>query len=211
MATSSEILERFDKHFDAFELPCFGNMNIDYVGSRLSIYQSEDGLWACVIDSVVWWPAADGLMGMIELVGPGVIGAQGFDNDRTFDAGRIHIDDDGDTVVALEVRGKPIANGAIEIKPDFELQGEAGFWATVALHEKFRTHLLATESEIQRFLKPGLPVRLRLDAWHHPDFDMPPSLTETFIALSESLSTQNFLDFPPCRHPNSNWASWHPK
>lgn len=211
MATASEILSRFDKHFDTFELPCLGNMNIDYVGSRLSIYQSDDGNWACVIDSVVWWPAADGLMGMIEIVGPGVIGSQGFDNDRVYDPGRIDLSDDSDNIISLTVRGESISKDTIEINPDFDLQGEIGFWASVALHDKYRTQLLAKDDEIQRFLQSGLALKLRMDSWKHPDFDSPPSTTETFIALSESIAAQDFENFPPCNHPNNGWSSWLPK
>jgi len=211
MTTASEIIAKFDKHFDAFEIPCFGNMNIDYVGSRLSIYQSEEGNWACAFDSVVWWPAADGLMGMIEIVGPGVIGLQGFDNDRVYDPGHIDQSDDGDTLLSLMVRGESIPKDTIEITPDFGLQGEIGFWASVALHERYREKLLATEEEIQRFLHAGLKLKLRLDAWQHPDFGNPPSKTETFIALSECLARQCFDEFPACKHPNNDWASWLPK
>ena len=80
----SEILKFLDARFENIEMPCFSNMNIDYVTSQLSVYRNSHNSWIILFNSVVWWPSADGLMGMIEIVGPGVVGRQGFDNDRTF-------------------------------------------------------------------------------------------------------------------------------
>jgi hypothetical protein len=57
--------------------------------------------WLLLFNSVVWWPAAKGLMTIVEIVGTGVVGKQGFDNDRAFVPGCIELDDEENIVRIL--------------------------------------------------------------------------------------------------------------
>jgi hypothetical protein len=73
-----------------------------------------------------------------------------------------------------------------------------------------RDALLATEQELRRHLKPGLPFFLKLDAWHHPDLadDQLPSQSGTFPALAEALAFGDPNRFRLTRRPNTHWKHW---
>src|SRR4249919_1327959 len=115
---ASSISRYLDERFEKFEMPCFSNMNVDYLSSRLSVHVSSDS-WMLLFNSIVWWPAADGLQGMIEVVGPGVRGMQGCDSDRSACSGVVETDDPGDEIVRVSVRGRPIELSSLAIAPDF--------------------------------------------------------------------------------------------
>lgn len=106
MFNRESILSFLDNAFQNIEMPCLGNMNIDYVSSRLSTYRSTDK-WLLLFNSVVWCPAGDGLMAVVETVGTGVVGRQGFDNDRCFVSGSVNMDDD-EKILSIFVRGEDI-------------------------------------------------------------------------------------------------------
>lgn len=206
-----EILNFLDERFDNIEMPCFGNMNIDYVTSQLSVYVNPEGLWIILFNSVVWWPAGEGLMGMIELVGPGVSGVQGFDNDRTFIPGLIDYSFDDDRIMSVQVRGKEIDIESLNIKPQLDMQAELGFWACCALIKNYRSQLLANEQELYKFIPEGFECKLVLDEWQHPDWNCPPSQTHTFTKIAAALAEGVALEFESCPNPNTHWSKWIPK
>ncbi len=207
---ASGIVRYLDERFEKFEMPMFSNMNIDYLSSRMSVYTSADR-WLLMFNSIVWWPAADGLQGMVELVGPGVIGAQGFDDDRTTCPGVVEFDDAGEEVIAVSVRGQPIPISDLAVEPDPDLHADSGFWTAVALLDGHRDALLASEAELSAFIPPGFTLKFETDAWDHPDFDTPPSRTETFPALAAAIVSGDFSALRSCSSPNTHWSHWHPK
>ena len=208
---TSETLKFLDERFERLEMPCFSNMNIDYVASRLSVYCASPNEWILLFNSIVWWPAAEGLMGMIEVIGPGVEGRQGFDNDRCTVPGVVETDDSDQTVHSISVRGSHIELAKLDIAPRYEVQPEIGFWACVALLPDYRDMLLASAAEIEPFIPNRFVEVFQTDAWEHPDFGTPPSMTETFGKLPAAVASNNFESLRNCSRPNSSWSHWLPK
>ena len=184
-------------------------MNIDYVSSRLSTYRSTDK-WLLLFNSVVWWPAAEGLMTMVEIVGTGVVGRQGFDNDRVFVPGCIELDDQ-ENIVSILVRGTNIDPTSLVIQPNYDVQPEYGFWVSVALAEKYKEKLLASQAEIKQFIPPDFQHLLTIDEWEHPTWDTPPSQTVTFPCIANILVTSDLSLWIPVEVPNTHYSHWLPK
>lgn len=208
--TAAAILDYLDARFEALEMPCLGNMNIDYLASRLHVYTSPDS-WFLLFDAVVWWPGLGGIAGMIELVGPGVSGKQGFDDDRLTEPASIAISDDGEAVTSIVVRGRAVAPEELDLRADEAISDDIGFWTGVALLAGHREALLATHQERAAFVPPGFERVLVLDEWQHPDFDCPPSATDTFRALAVAIEKGDFSAFPASSKPNTHWSKWVPK
>lgn len=209
MLNRHSILSFLDNAFQNIEMPCLGNVNIDYVSSRLLVYRSIDK-WLLLFSSVVWCPAAEGLMAIVETVGTGVVGRQGFDSDRAFVPGRIELDDQ-QNIVRILVRGKDIDPTGLSIQPNYDVQPEYGFWISVALAEKYKESLLATQAEIKQFIPPGFQHLLTIDEWDHPTWDMPPSRTVGFPHIANVLVTSDPSLWIPVEVPNTHWSHWLPK
>ncbi len=210
MDSAASILSFLDGAFERIEMPCLSNLNVDYVSTRMSAYRSPDK-WLLLFNSVVWVPAADGLMAMVETVGPGASGKQGFDNDRAFTPGQIETDASGERVEGITVRGRAVDPDALGITPRLELQADVGFWAAVALIDQYREDLLASAAELQRFIPAGFQHLLSVDEWEHPTFDVPASRTESFPLLAEVLEKADPSLWRPATHPNTHWSHWFPK
>ena len=56
-------------------------------------------------------------MAMVEVVGTGVVGRQGFDDDRSFVPGYIEVDDD-QNILSIVVRGEDIDPTSLIIQPN---------------------------------------------------------------------------------------------
>ena len=208
---AAKILMYLDERFARYEMPCFSNMNIDYLTTRMIAYVASPSDWVLIFNSVVWWPAGDGLMTLIESVGPGVVGRQGFDNDRHLAPGRIVTDDSGEIVTSIDVRGQAIEITSLDMRPKLGLSQDAGFWAAVALLPDYGEQLLASDQEVRNFVPSHLSKAFQTDCWEHPDFDRPPSSTESFPRLAAALCTGDFSALDHCEHPNVHWSDWLPK
>jgi hypothetical protein len=209
MFNRDSILSFLDNAFQNIEMPCFGNMNIDYVSSRLSTYRSTDK-WLLLFNSVVWWPSSHGLMDMVETVGTGVVGRQGFDNDRVFAPGCIEVDDD-QNILSIVIRGEDIDPTNLVVQPNYDVQPEYGFWVAVALAEKYKESLLASQAEIKQFIPSDFQHLLTIDEWDHPTWDTPPSRTVTFPRIANVLVTSDPSLWLPVETPNTHWSHWYPK
>jgi hypothetical protein len=209
MFNRNSILSFLDNAFQNIEMPCFSNVNIDYVSSYLSIYRSTDK-WLFLFNSVVWCPAAEGLMALVEIVGTGVVGRQGFDHNRVFVPGSIEVDD-AQNIVSIVVRGENIDATNLVIQPNYVVQPEYGFWVSVALVEKYKESLLASQSEAKQFIAPGFQHLLTIDEWDHPTWDVPPSQTVTFPRIANVLVTSDPSLWLPVEVPNTHWSNWFPK
>jgi hypothetical protein len=208
MFNQESILTFLDNAFQNIDMPCLGNMNIDYVSFRLSAYRSSDK-WLLLFNSVVWWPSYVGLVAMVEAVGTGAVGRQGFDNDRAFIPGRIEVDEEN--ILSIDVRGEQIDPASLVIQPNYAVQCEYDFWVAVALAEKFKARLLASQAEVQPFIPPGFQHLLTLDEWDHPTWDTPPSQTEAFPRIADILVTSDPSLWSPVAAPNTHWSHWLPK
>jgi hypothetical protein len=209
MFNSDSILNFLDNAFQSIEMPCFGNMNIDYISSRLSSYRSTDK-WLLLFNSVVWWPAAEGLMTMVETVGTGVVGRQGFDIHRAFVPGSVDMDDDRN-ILSIVVRGEDIDCSSLIIQPNYDVQPEYGFWVSVTLAKKYKQSLLASQAEVKQFIPTGFQHLLTIDEWDHPTWDTPPSRTVAFPRIANVLVTSDPSLWNPVDAPNTHWSRWVPK
>ena len=209
MFNTYSILSFLDNAFQNIEMPCFGNMNIDYVSSRLSTYRSTEK-WLLLFNSIVWHPAAEGLETFVEIVGTGVVGKQGFALDRVFVPGCIEVDDD-DNILSIVVRGENIDPTSLVIQPNYDVQPEYGFWVSVALAEKYKESLLASQAEVKQLIPPGFQHLLTIDEWDHPTWDMPPSRTVAFPRIANVLVTSDPSLWIPVEAPNTHWSHWLPK
>ena len=207
--TASGILKHLDNAFETMSMPMFGNMNIDYVSNRLSAFRVSDD-WLLAFNSIVWWPAAEGLMTVVELVGPAVKGKEGFANDRVFTTGVVE-SDDNDQITSVTVRDKPIDIHSLGAEFNEDVQPEIGFLASVALLKDHRESLLASPREMAKILPPGIKHLLTIDEWDHPDFDTPPSRTEAFPRIAAVLASGDPSQWRPSKNPNSHWSKWQPK
>jgi hypothetical protein len=210
MITKESILTFLDQAFERINMPCLGNMNIDYLANRLSIYHSADK-WIMLFNSVVWWPAAEGIMTTIETVGTGALGKQGFDNNRTYTPAKIDLSDMFGDIISIRIRDKIIDHSALRITPNYDLEPDYEFWIAVSLLEKYDEHLFATTAELARFIPEGFQHLLTIDEWDHPDWDTPPSATETFPRLADIILSGDASLWQAARNPNTHWSNWLPK
>ena len=78
-----------------------------------------------LFDSVVWWPSAEGLMGlmgMIDVIGPGGVGVHGCNDGPSTRAGSIEEGDSGDAIASFVVRGESVRLNSLKIEPQFDIQ-----------------------------------------------------------------------------------------
>ncbi|PZO41470.1 MAG: hypothetical protein DCF19_09715 [Pseudanabaena frigida] len=209
MESPQQILEFLDRRFAAIEMPCLRNMNVDYIFSRLIAFL-DDSRWMILFNSITWCPAGEGLTTLVECVGNCVNGRQGIDNDRYFITGQIRYDELLN-LYNVSVRGQAIPISELDIIPHPDLFTEHEIAIAIALLENYREDLLASNNEYQVFLPEGLTEVLRLNEWHHPDWNCPPSQTESFPLIAEVLFTGNSALYKPPASPNTNWRFWFPK
>lgn len=209
MESPSQILEFLDRSFNSIEMPCLGNMNIDYISSRLLAFR-DDTRWLILFNSIVWWAAGQGLTTIVAPIGNCVKGKQGFDHDFCFATGKIEYNELLH-LYEVSVRNKNISLSALNITAHPQLHSEYELDIAIALVDKYREELLAPENEYRALIPDGLTEVLRLDEWHHPDWDCPPSQTETFPLIAEVLFTGNSNLYKPPKNPNTAWQLWFPK
>ena len=209
MESPSQILEFLDRSFNSIEMPCLGNMNIDYISSRLLAFR-DDTRWLILFNSIVWWAAGQGLTTIVAPIGNSVKGKQGFDNDFCFATGKIEYNELLD-LYEVSVRNKNISLSELNIIVPPHLHSEYEIDIAIALADKYREELLASEDEYRMLIPDGLTEVLRLDEWHHPDWNCPPSQTETFPLIAEVLFTGNNNLYKPPTNPNTDWKFWFPK
>jgi hypothetical protein len=209
MESPQQILEFLDRRFNAIEMPCFGNMNIDYVSSRLLAFRDETR-WMLLFNSITWCPAGQGLTTIVECVGNCVQGRQGFDSDRIFITGQIQYDELLD-IYRVNVRNRSIPITELEIMTHRDLYADREFDIAIALLASYREELLASKDEYEKFIPEGLIEVLRLDEWHHPDWGCPPSQTESFPLIAQVLFTGDSDLYKSPQKSNTNWHFWFPK
>lgn len=202
MESPQQILEFLDRRFDAFDMPCFDNVNIDYISSRLLAFR-DDNRWLILFNSIAWWPASDGLMTILQCVGNCVQEKARF---KSLMTGIEHLD-----AYHVTVRGKSIPLSKLNIISRPDLFSEHVPNIVIALLENYREELLANREEYGKFIPAGLTEVLCLDEWHHPDWNCLPSQTESFPLIAEVLFTGNPDLYKPPTNPNTDWRFWFPK
>lgn len=210
MQSAPEILRFLDQAHEEGALADFGNINVDYVSSRMSVYRDAAD-WIVAFNSIVWRPSSGGLYTMLELVGTGVLGRQGSDTGRGVDSGDVETTDDDRNIISIRVRGEEVDPASLAIHPDYRVQPELGFWVCIALLDRYREQLLASPAEVATFVPAEYRELLTVDEWHHPIDRMRPSETDTFPRIATILATGDPSHWRPSRNPNTHWSLWYPK
>jgi hypothetical protein len=211
MASSADILAVLDGLAAGFEFPGFNNMNYETADSRLHCFRDGDR-WALVVEELVDWPGADGLMTLVFAMGD--IQGEALRTLSPIETA-IEYDDEEDALIVPDevvVRGQTIAidqDGVEAIAEEHEVEGS--FAVLVQLIESHREKLFCTPAELAESVAPGLVSILTLDEWSHPDvYGGPkPSESETFRQLAEVLATGDTKRWAPTEAPNNrDWKTW---
>jgi len=215
MESPQQILEYCDRSFAAIKMPCFGNLNVDYLSSRLLAFRDEQQ-WLILFNSITWCPAGAGLTTIVECIGNCRLQKNNMRHDFHFDSNRYLITgeithDEILQTYAVKVRGKSIPLAELNIIPRPDLFSEYEPNIAIALLDNYREELLANREEYGVFIPDGMSQILQLDAWHHPDWDCPPSQTESFPLIAEVLFAGKADLYKPPSHANTSWWLWFPK
>ena len=168
-----------------------------------------------MFNSITWCPAGEGLTTIIECVGNCNLQEDNVQHDFHFNnryliTGQIKYDEVlNDYLVTVRDKSIPLTELNIIFRPDLFSEHEPNI--AIALLENYREELLANQEEYGMFIPEGLTEILRLDEWHHPDWDCPPSQTESFPLIAKVLSTGNPNLYKPPSKPNTDWSFWFPK
>ena len=209
--TEQDVLDQLDHGAaKAAGFPCLGNMNLDYLATRLHVFGDENR-WALAFNSIVWWPAYEGLHTVIESVGNCVRG----EPLRAIAPGAIEMDYDEDsdleTVTGVTVRGVEVPVSSLKIKPEPEISEDVGFWTGIALLERHGDKLFAMPKEVAAGLPGDLLPILTLNEWLHPDVTQAPSASETFRQIAKVIVTGDPSAYRAPANPNTHWRHWVPK
>ncbi|WP_434687677.1 DUF7003 family protein [Pseudanabaena minima] len=215
MESPQQILEFLDRSFNEIKIPCLGNLNVDYLSSRLLAFRDEHQ-WIIMFNSITWCPAGEGLTTIIECVGN--CNSQKNNEQQNFHfgsnlsliTGQIKYDELlNDYLVTVRGKSIPLTGLNIIFRPDLFSEHEPDI--AIALLANYREELLANREEYGGLIPEGLTEVLCLDEWHHPNWDCPPSQTESFPLIAEVLYTGNPNLYKPPSSPNTDWRFWFPK
>lgn len=210
--SAQDILAVWDNQAADFEFTGFNNMNYDSVDARLHLFR-DDARWALVIEEIVDWPAADGLMVLSFGSGTGLanepgLGPTAYPVEANFDE-----DDDEELIMPAEVvvRGERLRVPTEEIAAHAESHDLAeSFSLLVWLVRDHREALFRTSEELSA-LVDGLPHILQLDDWCHPNvyIDGKVSHSATFQQLAQVLASGDTSKYRPSEAPNNrDWQMW---
>ena len=205
METTTQILEFLDRCFQEIKIPCFGNLNIDYLDSRLMAFRDQQQ-WLLIFNSIAWCPAGEGLTTLIECVGNCPL-----PNSPNFLVTGKIIHDPASEEYQVTVRGNDIALSELDIISYPDLFADRELDIAIALLPKYREQLFANREEYGVFIPAGMDEILRLDQWHHPDWSCPPSQTLSFPMIAEVLVTGDRRLYQPPAMTNTHWQNWFPK
>lgn len=211
MRSADAILAQLDELADAFHFPGFNNVHFTSVDSRLRAYRGGAS-WALLIEELVDWPGAGGIMCLVFGAGSGLTVPAGLL--PWVDRPMVEPPELGEACPdRVCVRGAEIAIDPAAIE---RLAVEHAISPTTALlvtlRETHRDELFHTEGELAGFLHPDQELALRLEEWRHPDvYGGPkPSEEETFSQIAAVLETGDPARYRrPTLPPNSrDWLSW---
>jgi hypothetical protein len=220
MESTAQILQFLDRSFAEIKIPCLGNVNVDYISSRLLAFRDERQ-WILVFNSITWCPAGEGLTTIIECVGNCSLSKNNlsknnihhdfhFDSNRYLITGKIEYNQDLDEYL-VSVRDQSIDLAELNIIAHPDLYADRELDVAIALLENYREELLANREEYGVFIPDGMTQILQLEQWQHPDWDRPPSQTESFPLIAEVLYRGDADLYKHAAHPNTDWRLWFPK
>lgn len=227
---ASEILAVLDAAAARFTFPVFDNAFVYPADARLSGFASGDA-WALVMETLGWTDRAGGAAGLHlgvyrlgNRIAAGPEGIEGFRLDLLYPvedgpSGKLMEDEYGERVSPeardVRIRGKvvPLPGPEVYAREGIqrvEPQALRAYELLRALAPEHRELLLATEEELREGLPEGMALRVRWEAWRHPDVagGERPSALETFRVLAEALARGAGAGLAPPERPNTHWSHW---
>ena len=112
------------------------------------------------------------------------------------------------------IRGKKIIINSSKIQKHPQIKDNFNFDLIIHIANKYRTQILATETEFREIIPKELFQIIQLDNWHHPDVYNPnsefyiPSKTKSMQMIAEVLVSGNPELYQPCEENNVDWEKW---
>ncbi|WNG33233.1 hypothetical protein F0U61_06100 [Archangium violaceum] len=227
---ASEILAMLDEAAARFTFPVLDNGYVYPADVRLSGF-SSGAQWALVIEVLGFNTRAGGTEGfdvalyrLGNCIPKGKEGQEGFRLDFVFPvddgpSGELLVERYGELISPAArdvlIRGKVVPLPAPEVYPREGIQlveptALRAYELLRALVPEHREQLLATDEELREELPRDMPLRVRWDAWRHPDVagGERPSGLETFRQLAEALARGEGAGLVPPEPPNTHWSHW---
>lgn len=210
MITRADVLQTLDRHAANFDFPGFSNEQYETADARMHLFR-DDARWAVVVEELVDWPAAQGLMTIVFAMGD--IAGEMLTTHTPVET-EFEEDDEGAPVAPeqIVVRGEAfdIHRDAVEADCE-EHELEATFAALLQLIEADRDRLFSTPPQLADVVAAGLPHIMTIDAWAHPDvYGGPkPSESAAFQQVADVLETGDTSKWAPTEEPNNrDWKFW---
>ena len=241
--TEEDILNCLDKAAANLDFPGFNGINIDMVTARLTGFRNDTD-WALTIEEIVSWYGLNGVepVLMISAFGSRIfinepfatyfpvkytlgelerskekdyqdMSVAGIICDEGFDVWEEYEQEIPDYLLVV-IRGKKIIINSSEIQRHPQIKDSFNFDLIIHIANKYRTQMLATETELREIVPQELTQVIQLDNWHHPDVYNPnsefsvPSKTKSMQMIAEVLVSDNPELYQPCEENNVDWQKW---
>ncbi|MBV6622916.1 MAG: hypothetical protein KI793_08185 [Rivularia sp. (in: Bacteria)] len=240
--TTEDILNCLDKAAANLDFPGFNNMNYDMVTARLTGFRNDID-WALTIEEIVIWYGLNGVEPVLvvsafssrvlinepfaiyypvkyllselernkqdyqDMSVAGIICGEGFD---VWEENEQEIPE----YLVVAIRGKKIIINSSEIPRHPKIKDNFNFDLIIHLANKYRTQILATETEFREIVPSELTQIIQLDNWHHPDVYNPssefyvPSKTKSMQMIAQVLVSGKAELYQPCEENNVDWRKW---
>ncbi|BAY87468.1 hypothetical protein NIES267_69900 [Calothrix parasitica NIES-267] len=239
---TEDILKCLDEAAACFNFPGFDNIHYDMITARLTGFRNDED-WALAIEQVVSWYSLNGVepVLMISAFGSRIlinepfatyfpvkhtlgelerskeedyqdISVAGIICDEGFDVWED--DDEIPESISVMIRDEKFIINLSEIERNPHLSDYIDFDLMIHLVNKYRTKILATETEFREIVSQELSQIIQLDNWHHPDIHNPnsefsmPSRTKSMEMIAEVLVSGNPELYQPCEENNVDWKKW---
>ncbi len=227
---ASEILAVLDAAAARFTFPVLDNAYVYPADARLSGFASGEA-WSLVIETLGWTNRAGGASGLHlgvyrlgNCIPAGPEGVEGFRLDLLYPvedgpSGKLLEEEYGERISPeardVRIRGKVVPLPGPEVYQREGIQRVEprelrAYELLRALAPEHRELLLATEEELREGLPEGMPLRVRWEAWRHPDVagGERPSALEIFRVLAGALARGEGVERVASERPNTHWSHW---
>lgn len=215
--TTKDILSCLDKDTGNLNFPGFDNMNYDMVTARLTGFRNEND-WVLTIEQIVSWYSLNGVEPVLMI---SAFGSNLLINEPFVTYGPVRYpfnelqkyEDIPESILVIIREEKLIVNSS-EVERNPYISDYFDFDLMIYLVNRYRTKILATETEFREIVPAQLTQIIQLDNWHHPDVYNPssefsmPSKTKSMQMIAEVLVSGNPELYKPCEENNVDWRKW---
>ncbi|MGF1676970.1 MAG: hypothetical protein ACFCUV_25295 [Rivularia sp. (in: cyanobacteria)] len=216
--TIEDILNCLDKAASSLDFPGFDNINYDMVTARLTGFRNDED-WALTIEQIVSWYSFNGVEAvlMIHAFGSRILINEPFVTyfPVKYPLGELKIDDEEiPESLSVIIREEQFIINSSQVQRNLHLSDYIDFDLMVHLVNKYRSNLLATETEFRGIVPAELSQIIQLDNWHHPDVYNPnsefsvPSRTKSMQMIAQVLVSGNSELYKSSEDDNVDWEKW---